>query len=165
MPAESVRSIIAIDEIEPLSRGHVVRIPPDAIGAREVVAEARYTIAVVGEPGRDLPERLQTAGFAGAFAPWDPIDYDFVATLRALANAVAVLVLSLGLVAFAISAIDRAADRRRDVAGLLLIGAPRSLLRRTQWIESAVPIVGGGVLAVLLVAASPSADTPIGRRG
>lgn len=150
MRAEPVRSVIDIDELEPLSRGHGVRIPPDAIGVGEVVAEARYTIAVVGDPGRDLPERLRTAGFEGAFAPWDPIDYDFVATLRALANAVAVLVLALGLAAFAISAIDRAADRRRDVAGLLLIGAPRALLRRTQWIESAVPIVGGGVLAVLL---------------
>jgi len=150
MRAEVARSVIDIDAIEPFSRGFAVRIPPTSPGAAEVASSARYMLAVIGEPGRDLPERLRSAGFAGAYAPWDPIDYDFVVTLKALANAIAALVLGLGLLAFAIAAIDRAADRRRDVAGLLLIGAPRSLLRRTQWIESAIPIVGGGVLAVLL---------------
>ena len=150
MRAEEVRSVIDIDALEPFSRGYTVRIPPGSPGVTDVVSYARYTLAVIGEPGRNLPERLRSAGFDGAFSPWDPIDYDFVATLRALANAIAALVLGLGLLAFAIAAIDLAAGRRRDVTELLLIGAPRSLLRRTQWIESAIPIVGGGVLAVLL---------------
>ena len=148
--AEPARSTVEIDPIEPFSGGFSVRIPPTSPGIADLVSGARYTVSIVGEPGRDLPDRLRAAGFDSAFAPWDPADYDLVATLRALANAIAAVVLGLGLIAFAIAAIDRAADRRRDVTGLLLLGAPRSLLRRTQWIEAAVPIVGGGVLAVVL---------------
>lgn len=150
VPAEPVQSRIEIGSIEPFSRGNSVRIPPASPGIIKLASTASYTVNVIGEPGRDLPDRLRAAGFDGAFSSWDPAEYNFVATLRALANAVAALVLGLGLLAFAIAAIDRATDRRRDVTGLVLLGAPRSLLRRTQWIEAAVPIVGGGVLAVLL---------------
>lgn len=150
LAAEPVQSMVEIDPLEPFSRGFTVRIPPTSLGIADVTSEARYLVSIVGEPGRDLPNRLRAAGFDNAFAPWDPADYDFVVTLRALANAIAAVVLGLGLIAFAIAAIDRAADRRRDVTGLLLLGAPRSLLRRTQWIEAAIPIVGGGVLAVFL---------------
>lgn len=148
--AEPVQSTVEIDPLEPFSRGFNIRIPPTSPGIADLTSEARYMVSIVGEPGRELPNRLRAAGFDNAFAPWDAADYDFVVTLRALANAIAAVVLGLGLIAFAIAAIDRAADRRRDVTGLLLLGAPRSLLRRTQWIEAAVPIVGGGVLAVLL---------------
>ncbi len=75
-------------------------------------------------------------------------DYDFVASLRLLANTVAVVVLSLGLLAFAIAAIDRAANRRGDVASLLLLGVSPSSLRRTQLVEAGAPIVGGSILAI-----------------
>ncbi|HTN99491.1 MAG TPA: FtsX-like permease family protein [Microthrixaceae bacterium] len=144
------QSTVKIDSYEPFSCGYCIRIPPTLPGVAELKPMASHTAYVVGEPGRDMPNKLEAAGFQGAFAPWDPSDYDIVATLKLLSNALAALVLGLGLLAFAIAAIDRAADRRREVMSLLLLGSPRSLLRRSQWIEAAIPILGGGVLAILL---------------
>ena len=62
--------------------------------------------------------------------------------------AIAAIILSVGLLSFAIAAIDRAISRREDVVSLQLIGVSPRVLRRTQWIEVAVPLGGGTVLAI-----------------
>ena len=58
------------------------------------------------------------------------------------------MLLSVGLLAFAVTAIDRAVNRRREVVSLQIVGVPASLLRRAQWVEAALPIGVGTVLAV-----------------
>ena len=149
IPALNPTSPIGISDIEPLFQGRAILIPPDTPGVSALISRAPHQILIVGDPGRDLPERLAAAGAVDdTFFPWPMSDYDFAVSLRLLANTVAVVVLSLGLLAFAIAAIDRAANRRSDVASLLLIGASPSSLRRTQLVEAGVPIVGGSILAI-----------------
>ena len=79
---------------------------------------------------------------------WSFEDYDFVAGLRVLVWAIAAVILAVGLLAFAVAAIDRALARRREVVALQLAGVPASLLRRAQWLEAALPIGIGTLLAV-----------------
>lgn len=74
--------------------------------------------------------------------------YDFVAGLRQIVWAVAAVILSVGLLAFAIGAIDRAMSRRAEMVSLQLTGVSPRVLRRTQWIEAALPLGAGVVLAV-----------------
>ncbi len=99
-------------------------------------------------PGRDLYEKLTAIpGVHGGLSS-DFATYDFVAKLRALVWAIATVIVSLGLLTFAIAAIDRAISRRREVVSLQIIGVGRRTLRLTQWVESAVPLVIGCLLAI-----------------
>lgn len=141
-------STLHVDVFEPVGCSFCIRLPPDESDIAALLPGAPRTVVVTGDPGRDLPQRLRSVGLGSAFAPWDAEEYDHVAAIRAFANALSGVVLGLGLAAFAIAAIDHANNRRRDVTSLLLIGTPRSLLRRSQWIESAIPIVAGSILAV-----------------
>jgi hypothetical protein len=77
-------------------------------------------------------------------------DYNFVAGLRAMVWAVAAVVLSVGLLAFAISAIDRAVSRRAEMVSLQLLGTPRRVIRAAQWWEALLPLALGLPGAVLL---------------
>ncbi|MFV0307984.1 MAG: hypothetical protein ACK5OX_09605 [Desertimonas sp.] len=110
--------------------------------------QARASIIVTGPSGRPLAEVVSAAEYPEAFAPWDRADYDMVATLRAIVLAVGVPVLGLGLLGFAVAAIDRAMQRRREAVALQLVGVPGAVLRRVQWIESAVA-------ALTVLAANP----------
>lgn len=106
---------------------------------------------MTGDPGRDLDQRLRASGaVANAYSPWDASEYDFVATLRNTVYTVAAVVMGIGLLAFAIAAIDRSIARRREFTALRLVGVPAPTLRRSQWIEALVPITGGAVLAIAL---------------
>jgi putative ABC transport system permease protein len=124
-------------------------LPPGATGVDAAVALTDRTVMVLGEPGRGLADELAAAGVDQLSAP-DFANYDFVAQLRALLWAVAAVVLGIGLLAFAVAAVDRAVARRREVTALQLVGVPRSMLRRTQWAEAAVPLALGSTLAIAL---------------
>lgn len=126
-----------------------VIIPPSLSGIAEIVSKTDHGIAVTGDPGRGLVQRLVEAGaLPNAHSPWDMADYDYVATLRSTVYSVAAVVMGIGLLAFAIAAVDRAISRRRELTSLRLVGIPASTLRRSQWIEALVPISGGAVLAI-----------------
>lgn len=128
-----------------------VLIPPSLPGVAEAAQGADHRIIVLGDPGRDLAQRLHDAGaLADVHSAWDMTDYDFVAMLRNTVYAVAAVVMGLGLLAFAIAAIDRSIARRREFTSLRLVGVPAPTLRRSQWIEALVPIAGGAVLAIAL---------------
>lgn len=133
------------------SKLHAVIIPPSLPQAVAIAAIADHHLIVTGDPGRDLAERLGASGaVAYAYPPWDVSDYDYVAMLRGTVYAVAAVVLGLGLLAFAIAAVDRAIARRRELVSLRLVGIPARTLRRSQWIEAVVPTAVGSVLAVAL---------------
>jgi len=128
-----------------------VIIPPSLPGIAEFASKTDHGIVVTGDPGRDLAQRLVDAGaLPYAHSPWDMADYDYVATLRSMVYSVAAVVMGIGLLAFAIAAIDRAISRRRELTSLRLVGIPASTLPRSQWIEALVPISGGAVLAIAL---------------
>lgn len=128
-----------------------VLIPPSSPGIAHVINTTQYQITVLGGPGRDLGQRLYDAGLVnGPEGPWPVAEYDYVVMLRTTVYTVASVVLGVGLLAFAIAATDRAISRRGELTSLRLVGLPASTLRRTQWIEALVPIVGGSLLAILL---------------
>lgn len=116
-------------------------------GLAAVSPQAPVQVLVTADPGRDLSVKLNAAHVA-SYSYADFADYDFVARLRAMVWAIAAVILSVGLLAFAVAAIDRAISRRREVVSLQLVGVSPGLLRRTQWIESALPIGAGAVLAI-----------------
>jgi hypothetical protein len=64
--------------------------------------------------------------------------------------AVAAVVLAVGLLGFAIAALDRTIDRRAEMVSLQLVGTPRRVIRAAQWWEAALPLALGLPLAVLL---------------
>lgn len=128
-----------------------VIIPPSLPGIAEIASKTDHSIVVTGDPGRDLAQRLRDAGaLSNAHSHWDVADYDYVATLRSTVYSVAAVVMGIGLLAFAIAAVDRALSRRRELTSLRLVGIPASTLRRSQWVEALVPISGGAVLAIAL---------------
>ncbi len=124
-----------------------VFVPRGLLADSQVAEEANVQVLVTGDPGRDLADELKAQGLGyGDYMTF--ADYDFVAGLRAMVWAIAAVILSIGLLAFAVAAIDRAVNRRREVVSLQLIGVSPGLLRRSQWIEAALPIAAGALLAV-----------------
>ena len=124
-------------------------VPPRTPGVQRLVERAQREIVITGDPGRDLANRLTRHG-VNVSSIADFASYDFVAQLRTLVWAIAAVILSIGMLAFAVAAIDRAVNRRREVTALQLLGVPRTLLRNTQWLEAAVPLALGCCLAIAL---------------
>lgn len=124
-------------------------IPPAKAGP--LPTNTQNETVVIGPPGRDLGERLRESPHLpdrlGYMAP-DYAEYDFVASLRSIVWSVAGLILVIGLLGYAVAAVDRAVERRKELVALQLLGTPKSVLRRAQWLEALVPIVVGSVLAV-----------------
>ncbi|HSF27370.1 MAG TPA: FtsX-like permease family protein [Actinomycetes bacterium] len=145
IPAESI-SGMRDGLLRPLNEGQVF-IPRGLPGLDRVLEHSSLDVVAIGYAGQDLPDRLLAAGL-NASGGEDFDTYDFVAGLRAMVWAIAAVILSVGLLAFAVAAIDRAVSRRREVVSLQLVGVSPRVLRRTQWIEAALPIVTGSVLAI-----------------
>ncbi len=126
-------------------------IPPSYPSIATATDVAMAQVEVVGDPGRNLPEQLNEAGLvSGTYQNWSREDYDFVVMLRTIVYTVAAIVVGVGLFSFAIAAIDRAMSRRRELVSLRLLGVPAVNLRRSQWIESLVPVSIGTAVAVIL---------------
>ncbi|GAB3196476.1 hypothetical protein GCM10027062_05810 [Nocardioides hungaricus] len=120
-------------------------IPPSMAG--QLSPSTRQALVVVAGPGRDLPDLLAAQGVNLMTIP-DYAGYDFVATMRSVIWSVAAVILAVGLLALAIAAIDRAIQRRKELVALRLVGLGPGLLRRAVWLEVAVPVAVGAVLAV-----------------
>ncbi|MDQ3095563.1 MAG: hypothetical protein M3Q82_06345, partial [Actinomycetota bacterium] len=124
-----------------------VFVPSGLLADDLATRRTQVNVLVIADPGRDLSDKLSANGLgADSFSDFE--NYDFVAGLRAIVWAIASVILSVGLLAFAVAAIDRAVGRRREVVSLQLIGVSPGLLRRTQWIEAALPIAAGTLLAI-----------------
>jgi hypothetical protein len=122
-------------------------VPASTPGADAVLATADRSILVTAGPGRDLLDKLTAAGIQVA-SGYGYEDYDFVAGLRAVVWTIAAVILAVGLLTFAIAAVDRALGRRREVVSLQLLGVSPSVLRRAQWLEAALPTGLGTLTAV-----------------
>lgn len=125
--------------------GASVVVPPTLV--RGEPREDTKVVVAIGPPGRSMSEALAEE----SVAPMTTYDeYDLVIGLRRITWSVAGLILGLGLFTFGVASIDRITQRRRELVSLQLVGLPRALLRRSQWIEALVPTAGGAVLAVCL---------------
>ncbi len=123
-------------------------VPPGTPGIEAALAGTESTVVVVAEPGRDLYQQIEAAGLA----PSTYIDleyYDVVAGLRTVVWTLAAVILSIGLLTFAIAAVDRSVARRRELVSLRLVGTPPGVLRRAQWLEAALPTGFGCVAAIV----------------
>lgn len=73
----------------------------------------------------------------------DLINLDLVRRLRAILWAATALVLLVGFLALAIAAVDRAAERRRNIVGLNVVGVPARIIRRSHLLQALLPIAVG----------------------
>lgn len=124
-----------------------ILMPPDTPGIASLVAQSGHQIVVTSDPGRDLAHQLEAANVHARTRP-DFGQYDFIVGLRAIVWTLAALILSLGLLAFAITGIDRALSRRRELVGLALVGTSPRVLSRAQWLEAGLPTTVGCLLAI-----------------
>jgi len=130
-----------------------VFVPTQLLEGRPVSAGTVVEVVVVAEPGVSmaaLVDKLATEHVQGGVMAPGMDYYSFVSGLRAAVWAIAVVTLGVGLLSFSIAAIDRAISRRPEVMALQLAGVSPGVLRRTQWIEAAVPLAAGTVFAITL---------------
>jgi len=99
-----------------------VLLPPDLPGLAPVLEDAAWHAGVRAGPGRELVDQLDAAGLTGLTWP-DLATYDFVAGLRTIVWTLAAVILGIGLLTFAMAAIDRALVSRREVVALQVIGS------------------------------------------
>lgn len=124
-----------------------VFLPESTPGIRPLLASSQHELVVLAGPGDDLNPGLEEAGLQ--VTSWPAVEtYDFVVAMRTIVWAVAALILVVGLLTFAIAAIDRAVSRRRELVSLQVIGTPPGTLVRAQWLEAALPTTLGCVLAI-----------------
>lgn len=132
-------------------------VPASATGIAEVVAASSadtvVPITVQVDPRVMSEHQLEQAADGLApevevYDPWEDGSYEFISGLQTLTWVVAALVLSLGLLGFAVATIDRAISRRAEMVSLQLLGTGRSVIRAAQWWEAAVPLLVGVVIAI-----------------
>ncbi len=140
-PAEFDRVVGALQD------ANAAVVSPDLPGVRALVARSDVLIVAHAGPGDDLYERLNAVGLQSS-TEVDIENYRFVQGMQRLVWTIAVAVLSLGMLAFAVAAIDRALARRRELTALRLVGTPPGLLRWTQWLEAMLPTALGSLLAL-----------------
>jgi len=142
-------TISSTDEMGLLQAEVFIPRSTPGIARLATIGEPEYT--VLADPGRAVLRDVDKAARAmdgRSYSQAYPGDYYFVAGLRAIVWSVAAVILSVGLLAFAISAIDRAIGRRAEVVSLQLVGVPARTLRATQWYESLLPLGIGLPLAI-----------------
>lgn len=122
-------------------------VSPDLPGVRGLMTRSDVLVVAHAGPGDDLYQRLNAVGLQFS-TEVDLENYYFVQGMQRLVWTIAVAVLSLGLLAFTVAAIDRAVARRRELTSLRLVGTPAGLLRWTQWLEAMLPTAAGSLLAL-----------------
>ena len=94
--------------------------------------------------------------------------YQGVQGYQLLLSTLAAIVLGIGLLAVLITTIDRAIERRRQVASQVALGVPIRVLRGSQLLQTLLPLwlglvaaIGLGYLTVLAYLKMGAADTPV----
>lgn len=129
--------------------GGAVFVPTSLPGIAELLPATPAEVRVVADPGRDLFDDLSAAGLQPS--SWEDFsEYDRVIRMGQLVTSLSVLFVAVGILSFGLSALDRAIERRGEVISLQLVGAPGRLLRGSQWLEVALPLLLGCTLAIWL---------------
>jgi len=122
-------------------------VPVTTPGLSTLLAPARTWLVAL--EGGDAPVRALAAAVPDNVIvyPDDRTDLQTVQGYRYVLYAVAGVVLILGLLALLISGIDRAVERRRHLAALTVLGVPARVVRSSQLLQAAAPLVVGLPLA------------------
>lgn len=143
---------IDIAELPPFPAVDGIFIPSDMPGVANLKYRSDPPLYVAAE-GADAAEAVHSVvtaiapqGFA--YSPTRVEDYRFVQGMRAMVWAVAVVVMTVGLLSFALMAIDGALARRSQVVGLQMLGVRRRTLQAAQLVEALLPLAIGVPLAV-----------------
>jgi len=122
-------------------------VPVTTPGLSTLLAPARTWLVAL--EGGDAPVRALAAAVPDNVIvyPDDRTDLQTVQGYRYVLYAVAGVVLILGLLALLISGIDRAVQRRRHLAALTVLGVPARVVRSSQLLQAAAPLVVGLPLA------------------
>jgi putative ABC transport system permease protein len=123
-----------------------VVLPPAVVS--DLPPSTQHVLVVTGPPGRGMVDHISAVGLP--LYTYGSDDYDFVATMRTIVWTIAGIVLGVGLLAFAVAALDRSVQRRKEITALRLVGLAPGTLRRAQWFEAALPVGVGATLAIAL---------------
>lgn len=103
---------------------------------------------VVADGGADVQQRVAAWAEANGYAAWPyPLDdVLYVENVRAAVLALAGLAIGVGLLVLALTATDRAVERRRAVARQVMVGVPGLVLRSGQLVQVLVPVAVSAAL-------------------
>lgn len=130
-----------------------ILIPPDTPGIDAVTGKTDHWIYQLdgGYPPRDaLLARAQQLSSDYFIYNEDINDYQAVKGYRLIIWTLTAIVLTVGFAALAITAIDRAQERRTWITAQLALGVPLAVLRRAQLMQTLLPLTIGlvGAFAV-----------------
>lgn len=146
--AVQVEGADVLDSNWPQYLPSMLLLPPDYPGAAKLVAsqQQRTVSVVLDRGGTSAYDRLASAVQHQnllIFSEETPADWRVVENYRAILYAIAAVLLSVGLAALLITALDAAVQRRRHLASLSVLGVPLALSRASQLIQVAVPLLVG----------------------
>ena len=144
----------------PSPSGQIV-VPDDSrqvFGGFSIFVPTRMTglpvssVQVVMDGGPQVRAAVESAArqLPGEYMPEDLSELRRVEAYEATTWSVAGVMLATGLAGLAIAGADRVAERRRRLASLWAVGAPSGVLRRSQLLQSLLPLVVGAPLAVAI---------------
>ncbi|WP_223182473.1 MULTISPECIES: FtsX-like permease family protein [unclassified Streptomyces] len=141
--------------------GPSLLIPPSLLPPGSVLAEGNLVLLSDADPAT-IRSVLDAIGSIAPTASVQPVGIviDSLAQLTVIRSLLAVgmvLGLVIGVAAFVVSVADRALERRRQVAALVLLGARAGTLRVVQVVQVLLPLVvglGGAVVAGWLAESS-----------
>ncbi|MFE7406872.1 FtsX-like permease family protein [Isoptericola sp. NPDC057559] len=124
---------------------YTVFVPPALAG---VAGEGLRRADVVAEGGVDVQDLVVAWAEENGYAAW-PYPMDDVASVDRVRAAVVALVglaVGVGLLVLALTATDRAVERRRAVARQVMVGVPGGVLRSGQLVQVLVPVAVSAAL-------------------
>jgi|GEM_PF-2911676 len=107
-------------------------------------------IMVVADGGLDVQQRVTDWAAAHDLVAEMPGTYvmDSVNSMRTVMGVFAAIALGVGLISMALTAADRALERRRSVARQVMVGVPAQVLQTSQAAQVLIPLAATVVLAV-----------------
>jgi putative ABC transport system permease protein len=122
-----------------------VFLPRSAPGAADLIRATVPTYVIYADPGKQNQQIV--LGAVGALLAGEygagAVDYstlEQVDNYRYILWSVTTVVVLVGLTAFGIAAVDRATERRREVASLRILGAHVALARTSQLLQALIPL-------------------------
>jgi hypothetical protein len=141
---------------------------PEALVPDVPRPELGPNVAALG--GTAVQERLADWAAERGYDAWPQStdEYTYIQGVRLIAWALVATVLGVALLVLALGGIDRARERRRQVARQVMVGVPARLLRRTQLAQVLVPAalacalgLGAGLLGNRALANLSSGDAAL----
>ena len=108
------------------------------------------TVVMDGGPVVRAAVEAAVEGISGDYNSPNVSELRRVEAYEATTWSVAGIMLATGLAGLAIAGADRVTERRRRLASLWAVGAPSGVLRRSQMLQSLLPLAVGAPLAVVI---------------